>query len=42
MKKWKKEGKCKINGQNMRGKIEESLHVRRILTILSKLNINSS
>ena len=42
-KKRKKEGKCEINGQNVRGKTEESLHIRHILIVhvaLSKSNIN--
>ena len=43
--KWKKEGKCEINVQNVRGKTKESLGVRRILTVhvaFSRSNINSS
>ena len=37
--------KCNINGQNVHGKIEKSLHVRHILIIhmaLNKSNINLS
>ena len=39
-----KREKCKINGQDMRGKTEESLHIKHILTVhmaLSGSNINS-
>ena len=41
--KWRENGE--INGQNMRGKTEESLHARHILTVhvaLNRSNINSS
>ena len=37
--------KCEINGQNVRGKTEKNLHVKRILTVhmaLNDLNINLS
>ena len=41
--KWRENGK--IDGQNMRGKTEESLHAKHILTVhvaLSRSNIKSS